>query len=202
VGQAFRPQIASFYTVDFYRDVQKQLTNGGLACQFIPAGFFTEDEFKSVVHSFIEVFPQSTLWFNKYAELILVGNTTQQPKLTPERLALLQSDTGIRSDLEYSYDLKPAQLMNQKNVFAANFIMGPETLAKLAGNALLYNDDRPILEYQAARTLYLPGRFHELIEDNLEQPDTIFARKIQLATGTDIARIRAENIHDMLSGGK
>jgi len=202
VGQSFRPQVASFYTVDFYRDVRKRLTKDGLACQFVPLGFFTEDEFRSVVRSFLEVFPQSTLWFNKYAECILIGNSTNQPLLTKKRLELLQSDSKIHADLDYSHDDTPWLFMNRQDVFAANYLMGPERLYKLTFDAPLYNDDRPILEYQTARNIYAQTRFHGVIEKNMDSPDTIFAHKIRLASEANIMQIRAETVHESLKGEK
>jgi spermidine synthase len=202
VGQSFRPQAASFYTVDFYRDVKKRLSEGGLACQFVPLGFFTEDEFRSVVRSFLEVFPQSTLWFNKYAECILIGNATQQLKLSSQRLTLIQNDRTIHADLNYSFDEKPWLLMNKKEVFAANYLMGPERLLKLSSGAPLYRDERPILEYQAAHNVYNSSRFHSLIEKNMDSPDTIFAEKIRIRAEAKILQIREETVHESLKGTK
>lgn len=201
-GQSFRPQIASFYTVDFYRDVKKRLNNTGLACQFVPVGFFTEEQFRGVVRSFLEVFPQSTLWYNKYAELMLIGSAVQQPRLSAARLGLLQSDAKLNADLEYSFDGRSLRVMNSKDVFAANFLMGPETLARLAAAAPRYDDDKPVLEYQTARTSYLPGRFHRLIEKNLDSPGMVFSQKISVTTEAAIAKIREETVHEMLGGGK
>lgn len=198
VGQSFRPQVASFYTVDFYRDVKKRLTKNGLACQFVPVGFFTEEEFRSVVRSFLEVFPQSTLWFNKYAECILVGSTSKQPLLRKNRLTLLQGDETLRTDLDYSHYDMPWQMMNKKEVFAANFLMGPQTLLKLSADAPLYSDDRPVLEYQTARNTYNRRRFHALIEKNMDNPDTIFAQTIRIATEAKIMEIREETVHEAL----
>ena len=80
--------------------------------------------------------------------------------------------------------------------------MRPETLAKLAAAAPLYNDDRPTLEYQTARNVYLPGRFHQLIKKNLERPEAIFSQKISLATEAAITKIREEAVHAMLAENK
>lgn len=202
VGQSFRPQIASFYTVDFYRDVKKRLNKNGLACQFVPVGFFTEDQFRGVVRSFLEVFPQSTLWYNKYAEFMLIGNATHQPRLDASRLGLLQSDQRIRTDLDYSFDDQPWLPMNRKEVFAANFLMGPEALSRLSAAAQIYSDDKPTLEYQTARTRYVPERFHGLIEKYLESPSLIFSRNISLPVETAISKIREETVHEMLTEKK
>jgi len=198
VGQTFRPQIASFYTVEFYRKVKKRLARNGLACQFVPVGFFREDEFRSVVGSFLEVFPQSTLWFNKYAELILIGNATQQPMLTTKRLKLLKTDGAVSADLDYSYDGAPWLAMNKKEVFTANFLMGAQTLSKLAAAAPLYRDDRPILEYLTARSSYSPERVHALIEKNLDGTETILSEKTGIASELKILQIREENVHNSL----
>lgn len=200
VGQSFRPQIASFYTVEFYRQVERRLTPNGLACQFVPVGFFREEEFRSVVGSFLEVFPQSTLWFNKHAEFILIGNATHAPSLTRKRLRLLQSEPALRADLDYSYDGSPWLAMNKKEVFAANFLMGAQTLAKLSAAAPHYHDDRPVLEYQAARNSYEPERLHALIEKNLDHPDKILSEKIRITSELKILQIREENVHNSLAG--
>jgi spermidine synthase len=199
VGQSFRPHIAAFYTVDFYRDVKKRLSKNGLACQFVPLGFFTAHEFRSIVASFLEVFPQSMLWFNKYAECMLIGNATQSPQLSTKRLDLLRSDSKIRADLAYSFEERPWLLMNKSDVFAANYLMGPHTLATLSAGAPLYRDDRPVLEYQTARTTYSRSRFHDLITKNLDSPDTVFAQKLLITSELNILRIRHETVHDSLA---
>jgi spermidine synthase len=202
VGQSFRPQIASFYTVDYYRDVKKRLTPSGLVCQFVPVGFFKGDEFRSVVHSFLEVFPQSTLWFNRYAECILIGGASSQPVLSAKRLQLLQNDRTIHADLDYSYEYNSLLIMSQKEVFAANFLMGPNTLSRLSFNSPLYTDDRPILEYQTAGNIYDRTRFHELIEKNLDSPDTIFDQKLRIISESIIDQIREETLHNTLAEKK
>jgi hypothetical protein len=68
----------------------------------------------------------------------------------------------------------------------------------LTVNAPLYSDDRPILEYQAARNTYDRRRFHTLIEKNMDSPDTVFAQKIRIALEAKILQIREETIHEAL----
>jgi hypothetical protein len=162
-------------------------------------GFFTEEEFRSVVRSFLEVFPQSTLWFNKHAECILIGSTSEQPLLSNKRLKLLQSNEDIRKDLAYTHNGMPWLTMNKKNVFAANYLMGPEKLHKISASAHLYSDDLPILEYQTAHNTYNQSRFHTLIEKNMDSPEKIFAEKIRLATEVNIIGIREDIVHETLT---
>lgn len=48
--------------------------------------------------------------------------------------------------------------------------MGSPALARLAAGAPMFGDDRPTLEYGAARNQYSPGRHRDLVMGNLEQP--------------------------------
>ena len=72
VGQIYRPRVASFYTADFYQRVRSRLRPEGLVCQFLPIEFFGPEEFRTMVNTFLHVFPQSVLWYNT-SELLLVG---------------------------------------------------------------------------------------------------------------------------------
>ena len=56
VGQIFRPGVAFFYTADFYRRAREHLNPGGVLTQFVPSLFFTTDQFRSVLRTFLETF--------------------------------------------------------------------------------------------------------------------------------------------------
>jgi spermidine synthase len=163
VGQTFRPQVASFYTVDFYRDVQRLLRPNGLACQFLPVGFLSAQELRSTVASFLAVFPAATLWFNRHAEFLLIGAVAGTPTLTAARLQELAANKAI--DLELL-----AAGSHSRSGLIAHFLMGPTALARLASDAPLLSDDRPTLEYGAALNRYDPSRHQDSVMGNLEHP--------------------------------
>ena len=148
VGQAFRPGVASFYTSDFYQLAKARLKPDGLISQFAPLSFYSHqtDEFRTVVASFIDVFPNSILWYN-YNECLLIGSPDKQVKLSADRLALLAGNQQIHQDLAFSHWGGSAHWLNQPQNFLAGFLAGPRGLAKIAGNAPVYRDDRPYLEY-------------------------------------------------------
>jgi hypothetical protein len=50
--------------------------------------------------------------------------------------------------------------------------------------------------------MYSRTRFHELIEKNMDSPDTIFAQNIGIALEAKIIEIREETIHDALKEKK
>ena len=95
VGQTFRPGISSFYTVDFYRHVRERLNRGGVVSQFIPINLINVAEFRSLVRTFLEVFPNSILWYNS-AELLLIGSPSDRLILSSERLNSLSIDGPVK----------------------------------------------------------------------------------------------------------
>jgi tetratricopeptide (TPR) repeat protein len=147
VGQIYRPRVAAFYTADFYERVRSRLRPGGLVCQFLPIEFFGPGEFRTMVATMLQVFPQSVLWYNT-AELLLIGTEGQQIMLDPERLETrIAENTRLKQDLDYAYWGGPSYFLSRPEVFLAGFLCGPEQLRKLSEGGDTYRDDRPYLEY-------------------------------------------------------
>jgi len=149
VGQIFRPGTASFYTVDFYRRARERLAPGGLLSQFVPIAFLPPEAFRRVISSFLEVFPQSTLWYNT-AELLLIGVRGDRFELDPRRLDLLHANDRIREDLSYRHWGGADRALRLPHVFLGTFLCGPRGLAGIAEGARVFRDDRPALDYLAS----------------------------------------------------
>ena len=152
VGQISRPGVAAFYTADFYRQARDRMTPNGILSQLVPLPFLNLDSLRGVIATFLEVFPQSVLWYNS-AELLLVGVNGDRIGVPVERLELLSSRPAVHDDLRYSPWGGPAQWLNQPHAFLGGFLSGPRALAALAAGAPIERDDRPMLAYasRAAR---------------------------------------------------
>ena len=147
VGQIYRPRVASFYTADFYRRLHSRLRPGGLACQFLPIGFFGTADFRTLLATFLEVFPQSVLWYNT-SELLLIGTEGSPIAMNPQRLeTLVAGNPGLKWELDYAYWGGPNLYLSRPEVFFAGFLCGREQLRELSQGAGVYRDDRPYLEY-------------------------------------------------------
>lgn len=146
VGQIFRPGVAFFYTADFYRQAQERLNPGGVLAQFVPSLFFTTEQFRSVLRTFLDTFPQSALWFNS-SEFLLIGVNSAGIKLHSNALERLSSNNHVYQDLSYGYWEGARNWLNRPPVLLAGHLIGPRGLDKLAGNARLYRDDLPVLDY-------------------------------------------------------
>ena len=82
---------SSLYTRESFEAVRRVLTPGGLYCQWIPLYQLSETEFDSIAASFLDVFPQTTLWRGDFsagqAAVALIGHTS------PEGLDAAGADT-------------------------------------------------------------------------------------------------------------
>ncbi len=188
VGQVFRPALASFYTVDFYRRARRRLNQHGVLAQFVPLEMFTRDEFRSVVRTFLEVFPQSVLWYNR-SELLLIGGGVDDLKLSASRFRRAVTDGALQQDLDFSYWGGSSNRMSRPDIFLAGFLAGPDGLAGLAEEGRIYRDDLPLLEYATAsgRAIHLEATV-ELIGGFLEPVEAILSAPMD---GEETSRIRS-----------
>jgi len=173
VGQIFRPQVSSFYNVEFYQNALGRMNKGGIISQFLPVGFFNEEQLYAVIRTFISVFPHSTLWYNRYSELILIGSAHTDQAISKRGADVLHKNKQVVSDLFFGYPGSEEHFLNKPEVLAASFLMGSGALSRISAAAPVLSDDRPILEYGTARTTFSPKRFKKLFEEQHESPRQI-----------------------------
>lgn len=72
---------SSLYTRESFDAVRRVLAPGGLYCQWIPLYQISEAEFDSIAASFLDIFPQTTLWRGDFsagqAAVALIGHTNR-----------------------------------------------------------------------------------------------------------------------------
>ena len=149
VGQIFRPGIAFFYTADFYHRSRERLQPGGLLTQLVSIPSLTTDQFRGVIKTFLDAFPQSVLWYNS-SDLLLIGVNDADFKLSRTALERLSSNKVVDQDLRYTFWGGPQHWLNQYPVFLGGYLAGPDELAELASGARLYRDNLPVLDYAAS----------------------------------------------------
>ncbi len=147
VGQIYRPRVASFYTADFYQRLWSRLRPAGLVCQFVPIEFFGPTEFRTLIATFLHVFPNSVLWYNT-SELLLIGSKEQSIRVDLRRLtSKMAGNPQLKRELDYAYWGGPAFYLSRPEAFLAGFLCGSEQLRKLSEGGDIYRDERPYLEY-------------------------------------------------------
>ena len=199
VGQVFRPRLASFYAVEFYDRARGRLRDRGLFCQFIPIKMFSTAEFRTVVRTFLEAFPNSIMWYNT-AELLLIGAVSEETAIETSNLATVLGDGAVSRDLQFAHWGGPAFALNQPNVFLAGFLTGPQGLRTLAGDAPIYRDDRPYLEYSGQQSHDEDAqRSIELIESVLEPAQSVVDFALKDEDKSRIDAIRRQNLRAILA---
>ncbi len=201
VGQVFRPGIASFYTVEFYRHARARLRQDGLISQFVPISFLQLDELRTVLATFRQVFPQSLLWYNR-GELLLIGTTGERLRLDAEGLARrFDANPQLREDLQFAYWGGPAHYLSQPEVFLGGFLTGPDGVARLASDARVYRDDRPHLEYSVS-TNEVHADLVTIVEEisrAVEPPTAVLEREPGAEMVAVASAIRRRNLGDIIA---
>ena len=140
----------ALYTVEHFTAVRERLAPGGLFCQWLPLHQLDLDTLRSIVRSFVQVYPA--------AVALLASNSLQTPVIgligrggvgafdlqslrTRLRSQQLRADDfGIEDDL----------------ALLGNVVAGPSALRRFSSNAPLNTDDQPVVMYRAPRITYAP----------------------------------------------
>jgi spermidine synthase len=140
----------ALYTVEHFRAVRERLEDDGLFCQWLPLHQLDLDTMRSIVRSFIAVYPRG------YA--ILATNSLDTPvvglvaRRDDDRFDLAQVRARLASTTvaQTSADLA----IGDELALLGTFIADSHALERFAGNAPINTDDRPVVAYRAPRLVY------------------------------------------------
>lgn len=131
--------VVNLYSSDFYRLASKRLESNGLFAQWLPIATQNDDDTRSLVRSFLDVFPYATLWTTELHEMLLIGS--HQPiELNVDQIAERFAQINVRTSLKAVGISSPAALL-------ATWVMGREGLERYAANARPVTDNEPRIEY-------------------------------------------------------
>ena len=139
--------VSNLFTVEFYRLVRSRLKPGGLFCQWVQAYRLSPEDFRGIVRSFLEVFPEATLWEESAGggDYFLVGGDgplrVDPARLRPDRLPPVWDD------------LRRAGIAEEADLLC-RFVTGPEGLRALAEGARRHTDDTLYLETSAPLAMF------------------------------------------------
>jgi spermidine synthase len=140
----------ALYTVEHFSAVRARLTPDGLFCQWLPLHQLDLDTLRSIVRSFVTVFPN--------ADAILATNSLETPVvgLVAQGGDALLDVRRIRARLtDAAVKARAAELgLGDDLAVLGTFIAGPHALERFAGDAPINTDDRPVVAYRAPRLLY------------------------------------------------
>jgi len=142
----------ALYTVEHFSAVRSRLADQGLFCQWLPLHQLDMGTLRSIVRSFISIYPGGfAMLASNSLETPVLGLIGHRDAERIERGPLrdrLASTVAPATLAELGFD-------DEFSVLGA-VIAGPSALAHFAGSAPLNTDDRPIVAYAAPRITYAP----------------------------------------------
>jgi spermidine synthase len=143
---------ASLYTVEHFQAVRARLAEQGLFCQWLPLHQLDLASLKSIVRSFIAVYPDGAamlathsldtpvLGLIAHASPVRFNQQRLRERLAHQKLSSEIADFGIADELE----------------LFGGLIASSAALARFASGAPLNTDDHPVVAYLAPRITYAP----------------------------------------------
>jgi len=148
--------VSNLFTVEFYRLIRRRLNPGGLFCQWVQAYRLSPDDFRGIVRSFIDVFPEATLWEESAGggDYFLLGGDAPL-RIDPGRLA-------PRGRPEVWGDLRRAGIGEEADLLS-RFVTGPDGLRSLAAGARRHTDDTLYLETSAPLAMFRDTQREQIV---------------------------------------
>ncbi len=134
--------VVSLYTREYYRLCKKRLAEGGVVSQWIPLHHLSHEDFRALVATFTDVFPNAAMWYTKW-DAIMVGSNSDMPLVFSRFESEMKKNAVAES-------LKGIGITNAHQLLS-NFMMGPEQLRGFTAGALPVTDDRPYIEFTSPR---------------------------------------------------
>jgi spermidine synthase len=133
--------VVNLYSRDFYKLAVTRLQPNGLFAQWLPLTTQNDYDTRSLVRSFLDVFPYATLWTTELHEMLLIGS------LSPIELDMNRVKEHFNQPL-VSEALKEVGIASPAALLAT-WVTGREGLERYAGAAPPVTDDRPRIEYSS-----------------------------------------------------
>jgi spermidine synthase len=140
--------VVNLYSRDFYTLAAARLNPDGLVAQWLPLATQSDADTRSLVRSFLDVFPQAALWTTELHEMLLVGSLTPI-ELEAGRMVARFNQPEVACALREVGIASPAALL-------ATWVTDRAGLERYTGDALPVTDDRPRVEYGS---WVMPGEF-------------------------------------------
>ena len=135
--------VGDLFTVEYFEEARAHLKPGGYMTAWLALYHMGDEEVRSTLKSFVEVFPNATLWFSNEGDIVMVGSLS--PMKIDRRIAERMARPGVREDLER------VGIDDAADILSALLMDGP-ALKKYADiSGVLHTDDNMLIEFHAAR---------------------------------------------------
>lgn len=138
--------IANLYTREFYEIVKSKLKEDGIFAQWIHNYSMSPDDFRMVFRTFVEAFPQVTVWGMKESDFLLLGSRREQVFQYPVLKEIVANNGTLKEDLR---DLGLTDIYGILGFYR----MGKKEVLAFSEGADLNTDDGAQLEFSAPKNV-------------------------------------------------
>jgi spermidine synthase len=137
------------YTVDYFRLMQQRLSPQGVAAAWVPANGIREDDLKTLLRSFREVFPHTSIWYMNTlpTDFLIVVGSPSKLAIDLRHMADRMRKPGVREDLAAVGVADPCRLIY-------NLLVAEEHMTAYLGDGPVNTDDCPVLSYSTYGATY------------------------------------------------
>ena len=168
--------VVNLYSREFYELARGRLAPGGMVAQWWPLPTQNLEDSKSLVRSFIDVFPYVTVWTTEVHEMLLVGSMQPMP-IDARRVTERFGRPGVSAALREVGVESAAALL-------ATWVTDRDGLVAFVGDAPPVTDDRPRIEVapwlrpgEMARVL--PAVLETTTDPPLQNADDAFVADVE-----------------------
>ncbi|MBX3191805.1 MAG: fused MFS/spermidine synthase [Labilithrix sp.] len=176
--QAWTAGTSNLYSREFYVEARAILTPGGVVAQWIPFYGQGLEETRAMVRTALDVFPSASLWLAGRDGVLLLSDA-------PFALSLETLDRRL-VERRLLADIAPLPARTAEDL-VLHLLLGPHGLRRWTAGASVLVDDRPVLEFRAARQIgTTEARFSPILESALGARDDLG----QYLVGPDVSDAR------------
>ena len=140
ICSAAHPRIGnSLYTGEFYRLCRQKLGRAGILCQWMPQGWLSENEFRSLIKACTDIFPCVSLWN------IAPGQNLVLASMMPPQLDYCRS-RDLFDAINRQGDLTSSGI-SDFNTILAGYMADDKSLREYAHGAMVNSDLYPRVEF-------------------------------------------------------
>jgi spermidine synthase len=139
--------VTNLYSREFYEHAARRLDDGGIMMQWLPLHLVGPDDARTIVKTFQEVFPHTSVWNSFLTRIVLLVGGKQPAVLDKNRFDALLQDARLA---------KTAAGMGLRDFidFMDFYLTDGEPLKPFLASTPVVTDDRPLLEF--SRVALLP----------------------------------------------
>jgi spermidine synthase len=138
---------ASLYSRDYFDLCRKRLSENGVFSVWLPIYRISPDDFKTVMATFLSVFPHATVWFtsNSLSRQVLLIGTMRKLDLDFRTWIQMVNQPNVLKDLREVRLDDPLKLLDC-------MIMSENEIREFSAGAAVHSDNRPRLEFSAPKS--------------------------------------------------